>query len=494
MKDSLLVTISLNEHNSTRSESFPVSSMYNVHIELEDAEGNIVTNTYKIVSSSLEIPLTVGIYKINKCDVYVDGVKLYRLSNTARNRYYKIAVQNPNITIPIVRLSSFSFDWENAVTVSDDPNLPILPWISGASTGVPRKISSDNKKVDGWVLLHNNFNLTDDIKPEKKYLLFYNKYSGILRMWYYHEGSSNYSALKYSIQTTSNSSILNFNYDFAKAMDVKKPSYTEYLSGDNNIPGSVGLTDKTWYMFDFEIAYDEDVDNITLDQSDLFISARGINYSTLELSGSQTGKIAGNILLNSSSGTSLFNISNLVFNVGGKNNTIPNDTQTDVRTNDGNEWFNKIKESIENRFVTTVSDAVTKLASAGLNILTSPVGNFLNSLVHRGLSNNQASVDLSFATKVSIDGTLTSDQSVSSINLHMPGMMEDAGLVYIYDEPLGVFNLEKTPVVYYEQTYYLNDPDGARYYQYFNIDYSSINFKINPSILKDITNINKKLI
>lgn len=58
-------------------------------------------------------------------------------------------------------------------------------------------------------------------------------------MWYYHEGSSNYSALKYSIQTTSNSSILNFNYDFAKAMDVKKPSYTEYLSGDNNIPGSV---------------------------------------------------------------------------------------------------------------------------------------------------------------------------------------------------------------------------------------------------------------
>lgn len=485
----------LSRNSSESSQILDNQSNLKANLYLENAAGSEVRNTLTVKNGKATISLQPGEYKIKECDVFINDSLEYHLANLQRDSIIRIdKIDLSQISIILKKISSCNFDWENCINVLNDSNLPLLPWINSASTGVPRSISMDYKKEDGWVLLHNNFKLTNGTIPSKKFLLFYNKYSGILRMWYYHEGSSNYSALKYSIQTLYNTSILNFNQDFAKAMDVRKPAYTEYLSGDKSLPGGTGLTDKTWYMFNFEIAFDDQCIKIPSNQNDLMISARGIVYSELKLSGSQTGSINGEILFNSPN-SSLFNIQSLNFNNSSTKdnntkNSIPNETNVDARTNSGQEWLNKISSSITSGVSGAVQKVAGALSSNILNLAISPIGNFLNSLVHRGTATN-AAVNLSLSTRIEITGYLTTQEAVSCTNLYIPGLAAN-DVEYIYNKPIGVFNLSTTPIVKYQQTYWKNAPQGPKYYQYFDIDKSSFNFAINPIIKNEITVLSSK--
>lgn len=382
------------------------------------------------------------------------------------------------------------FNWEVATYVNNDSKFPRLPWISGASTGVRRTLSLDHKKEDGWELVHNSFVLEKgNNEPRNKYLLFYNKFTGILRMWYWHEDENAHSQLNYSIQSVAETSLFNFNGDFAYPMNSRRPAYSQYISGSGTTPSSQGISKDNWYMFEYEMAYDENVKNIPLEKSDLLIASKGIDISDIELNGSQSGTINGSIVINSKS-ANLMNLGNFSINNNDKTtNTVNNETSS-VVTNDASDWWSQIEETLSEQTAKSIGNAGGKLSGSFLNLITNPVGNFLNSLVHQGLGQTGA-VNLKMNTNISLSGTVTTAVPVATINLHIPTSQNNT-LEYLYGRPLGVFNIDKQPAVKYQQTYFDVNGPHPRYFQYFEIDRGSFDFVINPAIINQVTIVTKK--
>jgi len=463
-------------------------------LKLYDENGSLlVYKSTAIGGSSATFTLPNGDYKLDELNYYSKSDELQLLLDEDQGGS-TISVDNgvANSSQPLVLvepIKSIWFDWENTLFVNNDPTLPILPWISGASTGVTREVALNHKREDGWLMVHNNFNLNyGNSMPKPKYFLLYNKYTGMLRMWYWHEGANSYTKLKYAIQHTAYSSILNFNGDFAKAMDVRLPGYTEYFSGDSSMPGSLGLVNNTWYMFEYEFAYDDQVANITKEKSDLFLLATGVNITDLKIDGNQNGNINGSIEFNAP-GANLFNIGN--FNIGNKDESgAGKDQSLTKNSNNPNEWWSQLEGKLTSKVTDAIGNAGAKLASSVLNLVANPIAGYLGSLVHQGLSSS-GSVNLKMSTKISLTGTLTSQAPVVTQNLHVPGINAETGLVYLYKEPLGVFNINTKPVVKYQQTYYKNGYP-KKYLQFFELDRSSFKYIFNKSIIDSITILETK--
>lgn len=483
---------------------------YTAKITLRSSNGSVFDDTLSINNGNAEYNLAEGQYVLEQCEISKYDSLRYHLRDTVKFdvNEKRDSLYEP-IDIYVDQITSCYFDWENCYNVLNDPSLPLLPWVNSASTSVPRNISMDYKKEDGWEMVHNNFKLTNGTIPDKKYLIFYNKYTGMLRFWYYHQGSTNTSSLKYAIQTLGSSSLLNFNTDFAKPMDQRNPSYIEYYSGDESIPSSLGLVSDQWYLFEFELAYDDKCRSIPANMNDLMISARGINEYLVDLTGSTTGKIEGSIVFNNLNGKSLFNVNNININNKIKEETLPNGTtypcpitgnsiqnasegvNIDTRTSNTDSWWSGIADKIDSSIKQSIGNAVGSLANSALNLATNPISSFVNSLIHYGKPNN-ATVNLSLSTRTEISGTISTQLPVNCSNLVIPGSSSN-GVVYIYNKPVGVFNLSTTPIVRYQQAYWRNSPKGPRYYQFFDIDNSSFSFVINPAIRNDIEILNQNV-
>lgn len=389
------------------------------------------------------------------------------------------------------RVKGVGFDWESddVIHVSNDPSLPLLPWISSASTSVPRAAALDHKKEDGWELMHNSFTLENNSIDPRKYLLFYNKYTGVLRMWYWSGQVDQSSQMNYFIQHLANSSLLNFNADFASPMDVRNPRYSEFASGEAAIPSSQGLTDDTWYMFEYELAYDNNVGNLTQEQSDFILGARAINISSINISGTQEGSISGDIMFSAPS--SMFSLGSI--KVDKSRVSTDNSNQTNMTFNTGlnsgdeaSNWWQKLGGKVKDGISSAVGKSSGELAGNVLSLVTDPLGKFLNSLIKQE-KNSGPTVKLKMATQIDLEGTITNEVPITSVNLHIPGSQNNT-LDYLYDQPIGAFNINTAPKVKYAQTYYHIARWGTpRYYQYFSLDRNSFEFVINPAIANDIT-------
>lgn len=443
-------------------------------------------------------------YEIKSFDVYsIDGLRVMFHKPDSEVLYFLLASDGSfklDSTIPLSNvIRGKSFDWEKATYVNNDPRLPILPWISGASTSVLRAVSLNHKKEDGWVMIHNTFGLNRDLnKSLKKYFLLYNKYTGFLRMWYWHEGSNSYSSNKYSIQLKTRSSALNFNSDFAKAMDCRfAHNFVESVSGDANTVGSRGLSSDTWYLYEYELAFDEKLKTTSLNESDFILSSTGIKISKLSLRGEQNGSIDGRVVF-TAPGSNLFNFGNLEIQGAGIDKDHPqkhieekNTDKASVKTIDPKKWWNTLKSRLSDETINAIGSGAASLGTNIINLVTDPIGNCLNSLVHQSLS-NEGSVNLTMSTKIDFKGTIESSEPVFSINLRIPGIEESSRLAYLYDKPLGVFNLSSTPVVNYETVYNYLSTRNKSVFQYYKIDRSSFDFVLNPAIKDEIEVLTKK--
>lgn len=136
-------------------------------------------------------------------------------------------------------------EWDNTSTLnykygSDVIKTFTVPWAAGQaqSAGVPSdwfdsNLNSSNPKqriyshANGWEMVYSNL-LTSD--QNRKYFALYNKYTGIMRFFFYEIASSsgsNSSSSFISVQVT-NSSLLNFTHSDPQAMDYR-PTATSYI-------------------------------------------------------------------------------------------------------------------------------------------------------------------------------------------------------------------------------------------------------------------------
>ncbi|RCW36592.1 hypothetical protein [Marinilabilia salmonicolor] len=415
------------------------------------------------------------------------------------------SIPDPSLNSSTLKSQSLSFDWENEEYVSGDPLLPRLPWKSMASTAVPRELALDIKSEDGWRLLFNSFTMDDGHPEPNKFLMFYNKFRGILRFWYYHEGVSSYSDLRYGLQLTGSTSLLNFVGDFAKPMDKRRSNdYTESISGDwGNLSIGQGLVENQWYLFDFTLAYDDNVPNLDVDENDLFFYLRGINISHIDLTGVQAGEITGDVIIDSKGQSNLFNIGGIKIDNSsvkkdfGNNNFIDTGATATANSKEPQSWWSLVGPQLSQKTAEAVGNAGGALVSDFLNLTLNPVQNLVNSLIHQGNTSNNGYVDLKMSTSIDLSGIVTEQEPVQVTNLYVPGSIyQSGGSKYIDNEdvPLGVFNLSTTPTIRYKQIYspVQSYKGNFKYCQFFSLDRNSFDIKINPEIQDDIVVIKKK--
>ena len=86
------------------------------------------------------------------------------------------------------------FDWEKAETIwvpGRGQGWATLPWRPAAGAAIPRHILENYTRREGWVMVYNNIGRIHmlGLADRTHYLIFYNKFTGILRTFYYHIGT-----------------------------------------------------------------------------------------------------------------------------------------------------------------------------------------------------------------------------------------------------------------------------------------------------------------
>jgi hypothetical protein len=400
--------------------------------------------------------------------------------------------QGPTFTI--------DWDWEtaNIVYVNGTPHW--VPWYIGATTDVPVEIGADHLKEDGWVLLWSNLDghMVDGvgnpvvIANYHPYFALYNRYRGIIRFFYLHQTDVTTSDLMYGLTfegfNGGMTSMLSYTFEFAKATGV---NLTQPFVTRANLSqlGSSGPAVNHWYYFDVETAYH---DVTGLGASDLVMRwlARGIDTSTLTLSGTQTGSIDGSIQISGSNVTYFKTSSLLNFDTGDHIET----TNT-INSNVGGST--KVSEKASNQFSTLLKNKFNDLASSLLsktaNLLTGGLTDLFGGLVGGGekdAQNNQ-NVHLRYQTEIELTGTLSKTLNIFERTLKVPGTSyTSASQVHVpyYDQPLGLIAIPNQPRVKWEEWFEWDEWDEVyQYFQYYQVDFSSVQVVVNPFVANELS-------
>lgn len=419
-----------------------------------------------------------------------------------------------------------------------------VPWLSGSSNsqGIPEEWIDQNynssnasqrmySHVNGWEMVYSNLNVSTQ---SNKYFALYNKYTGIMRVFFYEitsapgTGTSNTSALVH----VTNTSLLNFTFSEPKAMDVEQ-TYTNYAYvpkgnlGQNQLSG-VPYKGEQWYGIEFECAYDSSISGSTIAMK---LNGANVTYSNLNASG--IGSTAGNISTSySTSSSSTYNIS---LSFGGSNPVSVNNYYTDgastvasnIANNSSNSFFsslwNKLKTDVPSIASSGIQAGITSLFSKGASTLVNVAGKLLNSILGLGTSttikSSLSDVKLNSNYSFDVSGTSTTNFSgwgeISAMPLPGNGVTSN-----LYNTPLGVWNISTTPKVKVNlrsDSYFTgNDPSlgvgdpvmggnspmyviGTVPYNWttsYTIVLQSFNIVVNPTLLNDFTleNIHKELV
>jgi len=180
-----------------------------------------------------------------------------------------------------------AFDWENLeyLPLSPYAKAPIpLPWTDKAKRCFSDDIRYDFKKSDGWELYSCTF--SKEIFVAVNTFILYNKYRGVLRYYYYLTGTGmdklkDFNIVTNSIMTigshSSMSPLLNFAHQ--KIVDINKNSI---LCTTIDLQS---LSDSTWYAWEYELAFDKDIYNQSVNSLLLGIAYGMIKKEVLLLNG-----------------------------------------------------------------------------------------------------------------------------------------------------------------------------------------------------------------
>lgn len=172
-----------------------------------------------------------------------------------------------------------------------------LPWNTTAITTIPDEIREDVKEEDGWRILFTSVDIlgysetVTDTDVSGNYLLMYNRYTGMLKGFYYAENIVQENNNAYWLLTISDSTkLFNFVPYFAEPINsLDAPRQISLSTISTN--GIVNGFDVGWNCFMQELAYDENSMNERLS-----ISGYALNKSTITFKGSYNSLSEGTIV------------------------------------------------------------------------------------------------------------------------------------------------------------------------------------------------------
>jgi hypothetical protein len=336
----------------------------------------------------------------------------------------------------------------------------------------------------GWVLVVRDFGSSTSPTP-LPYFMLYNKYRGILRLFYWSTLPSSFDHAAASLhfqQTTAakTAALMTLSDSSQLTVDGYNPSRAEIVIGK--------IAWQQWSYLDFDLAgYDPNLASKT--DPTLVFDLTGVNTTSLVASGT----IDLNQVLEVNQPNSSNGFQNIV------NGVVTAFTKPAARYKqiaDAQEVYKKLgQDHLSTWWGQYLSQIGTTLSGASWLRALGPVVGVLESIFGGGSSSPSQPKPLIFNGQVTLNGTLTSQSVLYSIILRVPGAIHadptnDAisNVLPLYDHPLGVFNLLSVPTV----DTYIQDGIGYCYngydtwdYEYYYIGataqkFKQISYAVNP--------------
>lgn len=330
------------------------------------------------------------------------------------------------------------------------------PWNEQKTAGaVPVEIRMDVKHKAGWNLIAHTVNG----KGEKglNYLVFYNRYTGILKVFYYAEENTPNNTGIWHLHFEQPQSFLAFSDQIAElsSSSRKNDIYVVNVTEQTGKPFTRG-----WNCFFLELAYDPSFSEGTLQ-----IIPESLSTLKVSLGGDLDAYTEGTIITATSSNP-LTSIVNGVANVAGKAAEI---------------WVgNAIKAGKFSKVKNVVVEGAGTIVKKGVgSLLGAFVGGF-----NKNVETTQT-VSLKTTGTIKLDGTISTVQSSSIVPLSMSISVKNVGR-------LGVWCLTQTPKVYVGP-YALNvgkDAITSYWYKYQflpRVDNTQTRYvTMNPDLVKEL--------
>ena len=331
-------------------------------------------------------------------------------------------IPNSTIKFSLTRSVTDCTTWDQCERcVSSVGDSLYLPWSTTCICSIPLEIRKDVRSEDGWRLLYSNVKILGcnnavDHQYGANYILLYNRYTGMLKGFYYASsvGANNSAFWLLTIPQTS-TKLFSFANIFAKPSNMSSANQVTLSNITQNT--LVNGIEVGWNCFMVELAYDENSLNETLD-----ITAFALNEATLTFSGEYKSNSQGMITSQSSGMSSV--ISGLV--TGFNNHAV---SWINSKWSHGND-SQPIKIGYSNLLQNLTSSTLPTLISLGFNKI-------FGSLLGQTATNNYS---LQFTTdgKVTITG--------KEVRPYTGYIFPIAGIpLNGIGERLGVWNLAQSP-------------------------------------------------
>lgn len=333
---------------------------------------------------------------------------------------HSIMYLTPNVTYPLrsqgTRGASTNDNWEKWETIKLPSGKTVYtPWNKVSSSSIPQDVREDIKASNGWKLIAYTIagpNETVRGDAGLNYMLFYNKYTGILKVFYYLESGSLQNTAMWKLHFETPQSLLAFADEYARITSNKslKDVYVSNITNSDTKAFEVG-----WNCFQIELAYDPD-----FTKGSMQIIPMSINTSNVVIEGKAISETKGTII--SSTSNPLSGAVKAIASGAGK------DAEDFVK--------DKIKDGKLKGYKNLIVNGAGAIATSGVSsLLGSFVGGFL-----KGGQTSQT-VQLHTDTKIKLTAEMKSVSSGIINPLTISLSTKDVGR-------LGVWCLTKEPVKY----------------------------------------------
>ncbi|MBS6238733.1 MAG: hypothetical protein KH897_10270 [Bacteroides sp.] len=346
-----------------------------------------------------------------------------------------------------------------------------VPWADEALviTTIPTQVRKDIKKENGWMLV--KYTINGNWGKDNNYMFFYNKYTGILKVFYYLESTVESSTGIWQLKIDVPQKLLAFTGELADPINGIYQRQELYCTNITST-GTTGFI-HGWNCFQIELAYDP-----LFTTGTLIINPINRTSSQIKLTGSYGSSSKGTLVTTTTT------------------NSV-NGTMDGLAKAAGEDAFNFIKKEVQdNKFADFVSKNIGNIAHVGVSGLVKGGVNLLfSSFTGRFNKESIQNYDLQFTTngKAEMSGTITTETTgglaPASLNLSKSSL----------GVSLGVWNLAEQTVIYFDTTAKLLTWEERKFPIYHlwkmnggKMDNTSYeyNFVINPDITQELASYN----
>ena len=371
----------------------------------------------------------------------------------------------PFFSVPPMR--SVDFDWESSTTIAIHGVQVTLPWVSGANTTIPAHVLNEMSAKNGWELYYN-FPGWIYSGPNQNYLIFHNKFTGLLRFFCYNTVNSTDNTVGlFNFQLEGSKPT--FTLNTASPYIQRNPDLNTSSVHSNSSDGKLTGFRSGWNSFDVPLVYDPTVNTSSDLKFSVFSDRRAI--SEIKLTGEFSSETEGELV---SKGTS---------------NPFTG-AKDAISKASGDGAKNLLKKWIDGGKIKTPDNFLGNLLKDnGPNLIggliKSGIGGIFSSLIGGFGSPTQTDQSISLSThgKLNLSGSLITGnpgpiESIKSVPL--PGTdYSNGGFLPSKDVVLGSWDLASQPEVHYTTT---ASGSGQWLTQGYSINTSAISVVLNPAI------------